>query len=96
MHLDPPPDANGDTGYYEIGGLYQRTDWALEEQSSLPPVPSNSPILRYAVLRRCDPQGFGNQYNEALAILALRSAQNRSTRLTWAKDPYSSATSWAR
>lgn len=75
--LYPPPDANGSVGYYTIDGLYQPTDWILSEREQIPPVPGNSRILEYAVLRRLIPEPYGAQYGEALNILMLRAAQQR-------------------
>jgi hypothetical protein len=77
--VDPPPDDNSDSNY-TIDGLYQKSDWKLDEMDALPPLPGNSAILRYAVLRRCD-AAFQARYDEALAILALRAAQHRPTRI---------------
>lgn len=78
--LSPPPDANGSTGFYTIDGLYIPTDWGLHDEDDLPPMPGNSMVLKYAVLRRLDRQTYEPMYREALALLALRSARQRGAQ----------------
>ena len=74
--VSPPPDANGTAGY-TIDGLYLPTDWKLSEYSSTPPLPANSAVLKYAVLRRLAPQIYEAKYAEARADVILKAAQNR-------------------
>ncbi len=93
IQLDPPPDDNSDSNY-TVDGLYQKADWKLEEMDALPPLPGNSAVLRYAVLRRCD-AAFQARYEEALAILALRAAQHRKTRLVMTMGENSQTNSFA-
>ena len=78
--LYPKPDANGSTGYYTVDGLY-RPVWNLAEQAQMQVVPGNSPIIKYAVLRRIDPKNYQSQYVEALSYLMFNAAQQRQGQL---------------
>ena len=49
--LGPPPDANGTTGY-TVGGVYVPTDWDLDEEDEVPPLPANSEYLEHRLLAR--------------------------------------------
>jgi hypothetical protein len=71
----PPADA-----VYAIDGVYRPTDWKLTEMSSLPPLPGNSAILKYAVLRRLDPI-FNAQYGEAYRDLLMTVAKSNRSQI---------------
>lgn len=47
---DPPPDST--TGAFGISGLYVPTEWVLNYEDELPPMPSNCSVLKYYVLER--------------------------------------------
>ena len=82
IRFNPPPDANGDTGYYEIQGAYIPTDWKLADDRNLPPIPGNSAVLKYGVLRRFDSRTFTPLFQEAKAILMLRAAKARPSKIS--------------
>lgn len=50
MVLDQPPDST--YADWVIGGNYVPTDWLLEEEGLLPPLPGNSAVLKYWLLKR--------------------------------------------
>lgn len=75
--LSPPPDSNSDS-HYTIDGLYIPTDWKLRDEDTVPPLPANSPILKYAVLRRLN-RNYDADYREALVDLKRHIAQNRNS-----------------
>ena len=72
--LSPPPSTT-----YEIDGLYVPTDWDLDTMDSVPPLPANSAILKYAVLRRVGDRWEGD-YQMARANLAMEFAKSRKPR----------------
>lgn len=72
--LSPPPD-----GSYEIDGLYIPTDWDLDTMDSIPPLPANSPMLKYAVLRRVGDK-WETDYKKARADLAMEFARSRKAQ----------------
>ena len=74
IRLFPTPDDD-----YEVSGVYQPTDIALEEMSDLPPM-AHTQVLKYGVLRRLDPS-FETDYREALADLLYRAAINRTAQM---------------
>lgn len=74
--LSPPPD---DT--YTLDGLYKPTNWKLETMDALPPIPGNSAILKYAVLRRISPERWNEDYILAKQNLALEFAQSKIVRM---------------
>ena len=77
--LSPPPDDS-----YEIDGLYKPTDWDLTMMDSIPPLPGNSAILKYAVLRRMDRNKWNQDYVTAYASLAMQIANDKKGRF----NPY--------
>jgi len=88
MVLSSPPDANGDTGFYEINGLYVPTEWKLSDYEQMLPVPGNSALLKHRVLARAyekinpDLMGFHlGQATRALSILLMAQARSRRTRI---------------
>lgn len=76
--LSPPPDTSGDT----IDGLYKPTDWDLTTMDTLPPIPGNSQILKYAVLYRIAPgnQKWATEYQNERNKLLMEIAKTRKTR----------------
>lgn len=74
--LSPIPDAA-----YEIDGLYKPTNWNLQTMDSLPPLPGNSAVLKYAVLHR-----MGDKWDQDLAMeqarLMMEFSKSSSGRLT--------------
>ena len=89
IRLAPPPDANG-TSNYTIDGLYIPTDWTLDEESQIPPIPGNSAILKHAVLRRLDTK-FETSYQTSYSILMMRAAQQRRAQFTPMRNKYGSS-----
>lgn len=88
LDLSPPPDSNGDTGYYEINGFYVPTDWAFEDEDYMLPVPGNSPILYHRVLAKVYEQRDTNLHrfhiNEATrakSSLLMQQARGRDSRI---------------
>ena len=88
MVLSPPPDANGDTGYYQVNGLYVPTDWKFEDSDYLLPVPANSNLLLHRVLAEVYRPRDDRLHrfhvaasNRALSKLILAQARGRSHRV---------------
>lgn len=81
LYLSPPPDANGSTTYYTIHGLYVPTDWALHDESNLPPIPGNCMILKGMLMRRYD-QNAEAIYGEGLVSLYRSGAKNRQAGIS--------------
>ncbi len=87
MVMSSPPDANGDTGYYEVNGLYVPTTWHFEDDDQILPVPGNSALLKHRVLSRVYEQrdkGL-HAFHDSMARRALSSllmAQARSRRFS--------------
>jgi len=89
MVLSSPPDANGDTGYYEINGLYVPENWNFNDADQMMPVPGNNPLLKHRVLARVyetrnrELHAFHvRQGQHALSKLLLLQARSRRTRLS--------------
>ena len=80
LFLFPAPDSNTST-YYTVDGLYQPTDWTLTERDQRPLITGNSPILKFAVLRRLNGD-FEAKYQEALGF--LRYEQSKSSKARFA------------
>jgi hypothetical protein len=74
IFLYPAPDTNSST-HYTVDGLYQPTDWTLVDGDNRPLVTGNSPILKYAVLRRFNGD-FEAKYQEALGFLRYEQAKS--------------------
>lgn len=74
--LSPPPD-----GVYEINGLHVPTDWDLKTMDSIPALPGNSHLLKYAVLKRISKERWEQDYREALAKLYLEFAKSSKGRI---------------
>lgn len=87
LHLHQPPDSNS-SNHYQIDGLYIPTDWTLDEEYDLPPVPAHSQILKYAVLRRVNPERWGPLYGEAFRDLVMRAANQRRSQVVPVKGRY--------
>ena len=86
--LSPPPDANGDTGFYEVNGLYVPVDWSFEDEDLMLPVPGNSAILHHRVLAKVyetrDPnlhRFHMGEANRARMTLMMQQARGRDTRV---------------
>jgi len=73
--LSPPPDDD-----YTIDGLYIPTDWQLDEESDLPPIPGNSLILKWGILRRYN-ANYQVFYQQSYSDLLVQSARNRKTQM---------------
>lgn len=89
IRVSSPPDSNGST-YYTIDGLYIPTDWTLEEGSQIPPIPGNSAILKYGVLRRLD-TAFEEKYQISYAALMMRAAKQRRAQFVPMRNKYGSS-----
>jgi hypothetical protein len=76
ISFSPPPDDD-----YTAGGLYLPTDWKLTTMDSLPPIPGNSAILKYSVLRRISPDRWNDDYSKAKVNLAMTIAKSKTTRI---------------
>jgi hypothetical protein len=70
--LDPVPNAA-----YDIKGLYKPTDWDLKTMDDIPSLPANSPIIKYSVLRRLDPNRWNADYVLARNNLLMEFARGR-------------------
>jgi hypothetical protein len=93
LQLSTKPDTNGGNNY-TVYGPYQPTNWSLASESTVPAFPANSPIMKYAVLRRLMPATYEPKYKEALADLMMMAAQERVAQFTpvlgrSGKDEYS-------
>lgn len=78
LWLGPPPDSNSDANY-NVSGLYIPTDWNLTDETQVPPIPANAGILRYALLRRIEPQNqvWFQEYERHRSQLLLRAARSK-------------------
>ena len=82
LYLGPPPDSNSDANY-TINGLYQPTSWTLNDEDQVPPIPGNAAILRYALLRRIQPENgmWAQEYERQRGALLLRAARSRISQM---------------
>jgi len=88
LDLSPPPDSNGDTGYYEVNGLYVPVNWSFEDEDLMLPIPGNSAILHHRVLAKVyelrDPNLHAFHMREAdraRRTLMMQQARGRDTRI---------------
>lgn len=79
IHLMPIPSA-----VYTLSGLYTPTDWKLQEESQLPPIPGNAEVLKDAMLvwafETLGSQRLGfhvARYAESRLALGVKEAENR-------------------
>lgn len=86
--MSSPPDSNGDTGYYEVNGLYVPTTWHFDDDDQILPVPGNSALLKHRVLARVYEKrdkglhAFHDQMaRRALSSLLMQQARSRRTRI---------------
>jgi len=87
--LSPPPD---DTGF-TISGLYKPTDWSIDYDTALPPLPLNNQVLKYAVLARKLPNTFEQKKLDAMNYLIYGNARGRKVMFSpkiETGNPYSS------
>jgi len=89
MVLSSPPDANGDTGFFEINGLYVPVIWDFDDFDQMLPVPGNNALLKHRVLARAyeglnpDMMAFHNAMAvRALSQLLMQQARSRRTRIS--------------
>jgi hypothetical protein len=72
ISLSPPPDAAN-----ELNGLYKPTDWDLKTMDDVPSLPANSHLLKYAVLRRINPERWNQDYAKERSTLLMELASSR-------------------
>lgn len=78
IFLGPPPDSNSDLNYTIIG-LYRPTHWTLDKQDEIPPIPANAAVLRFALLRRIQPENplWHQEYERHLRHLVFRASASK-------------------
>ena len=88
MVLSSAPDSNGDTGHYEINGLYVPVEYQFSDDSQILPVPGNSSLLKHRVLARAYErldrglmEFHLGQAQRALSNLLMAQARSRRTRI---------------
>lgn len=86
IHLAPKPDANGSVGYYLIRGVYIPTDWEINDETEVPPLPGNNTYLMNRILatvfQNTDLQALYDQKADRdLAALYMIYARNRRVRM---------------
>jgi hypothetical protein len=79
LALSPLPDSST----YTISGLYRPTNWALDDQDEVPPMP-NAQVLVSAVLRRFKELAaeYEGKYQSAYGGLLLENARNKRVALS--------------